>query len=65
MNGLPDSAYTKYYSITDNVWGNNVRDGVVGTGNAGNFGGTYHKNVSANQLVLWAESHDTYAGGNI
>ena len=64
VNGLPDSAYTKYYSITDNVWGNNVRDGVVGSGNAGNFGGTYHKNVSANQLVLWAESHDTYAGGS-
>ena len=63
VNGLPDSAYAKYYSITDNVWGNNVRDSVVGSGNAGNFGGTYHKNVSADQLVLWAESHDTYAGG--
>ena len=64
VNGLPDSAYSKYYSITDNVWGNNVRDGVVGSGNAGNFGGTYHKNVAANKLVLWAESHDTYAGGS-
>ena len=63
VNGLPDSAYAKYYSITDNVWGNNVRDGVVGSGNASNFGGTYHKNVSADQLVIWAESHDTYAGG--
>ena len=64
VNGLPDSAYSKYYSITDNVWGNNVRDSVVAAGNAGNFGGTYHKNVSADNLVIWAESHDTYAGGN-
>ncbi len=64
VNGLPDSAYAKYYSITDNVWGNNVRDAVVASGNASNFGSTYHKNVSADQLVLWAESHDTYAGGN-
>ena len=61
VNGLPDSAYAKYYSITDNVWGNNVRDAVVAGGNAGSFSGTYHKNVSADQLVLWAESHDTYA----
>ena len=57
---LPDSAYTKYFSITDNSWGNTVRSNVVAGGNASAFSSGYHKNASGNQLVLWAESHDTY-----
>ena len=61
---LPDSAYTKYYSITDNSWGNTVRGQVVTGGNAGSFNGGYHKNVPANKIVLWAESHDTFSNGS-
>ncbi len=61
---LPDSAYTKYFSITDNSWGNTVRSNVVAGGNASAFSSGYHKNVSANQLVLWAESHDTNTNGS-
>ena len=60
--GLGIDAYTEYMSVTDNSWGNNVLSGVI------NNGGTllpgYHKQATANQLVLWAESHDTFADGS-
>lgn len=59
---LPVSAYTKYMSITDNTWSNHVRNSVVGGGNAGAYSHSYHKDASSSQLVLWAESHDNYAG---
>ena len=59
---LPDSAYTKYMNVTDNSWSNTVRNNVVGAGNAGAFSYGFHKNAEPNQLVLWAESHDNYAG---
>jgi alpha-amylase len=59
---LSDGAYTKYMNITDNSWSNTVRNNVVGSGNAGAFGSGYHKNANSNQLVLWAESHDNWAG---
>lgn len=59
---LSVSAYTKYMSITDNTWSNHVRNSVVSGGNAGNYGYRYHKDASASKLVLWAESHDNYAG---
>ena len=58
------SAYTPYMSITDNGWSNTLRHNVS-SGNAGGYGYQYYKgdDVYANKLVLWAESHDTYAGG--
>lgn len=55
---ITESAYTKYMSITDNTWSTSVL--TAASGNAGAFGGIYHKGT-ASQLVLWAESHDTYA----
>lgn len=59
---LPVSAYTKYMSVTDNEQGNNLR-GYVQSGNATSAGSpSYCKNTTAKHLVLWAESHDTYAG---
>ena len=58
--GLSINAYTKYMSVTDNSWGNNVRHAVTGR-NAGGYSSNYHKTAKANQLVVWAESHDTYA----
>lgn len=64
---LPVSAYTKYMSVTDNSWGNSLRVSVNG-GNASGYNYAYHKSALASQLVLWAESHDTYANegsGNI
>ena len=61
-NSMPDSIYTKYMSVTDNSWSNYVRNSVVGGKNAGAFSYSYHKGASASELVLWAESHDNYAG---
>ena len=58
---LPISAYTKYMSVTDNEQGNALR-GYVNDGNATAAGSpSYWKNTTADHLVLWAESHDTYA----
>ena len=59
INGLPLSAYTKYMAITDNSWGNALRNSVA-SGNAALSAG-YNKAVGADVLVLWAESHDTFA----
>ena len=67
---LDDSAteitnYTKYIAVTDNRAGNStrygVRDGDIGK--AANSSLTYN-GVEADKLVLWAESHDTYANDN-
>ena len=48
-------------SITDNKTGNDVRNAVVSKNAqwAGNY--IYSTGVEANKIVLWAESHDTYA----
>ena len=46
-------------AITDNSWGNSLR-GNVAAGKASMSAG-YNKAVDASVLVLWAESHDTFA----
>lgn len=60
---LSINAYTKYMSVTDNTWGNMVLSTVVGGKNATSYTSYYHKKTDANKLVLWAESHDTFADG--
>ena len=60
--GLPTSAYTKYMSVTDNGWSNALLNSVVKSGNADAFTPNYHSGA-ASEIVLWAESHDTYADG--
>lgn len=60
---LSVDSYTKYMSITDNIWSNTVRSSVIGGKISSAFTYKYNKNASADKLVLWAESHDTYAGG--
>ena len=57
--GVALSAYTKYMAITDNSWGNTLR-GNINSGNAA-LAPRYNKAVPPSVLVLWAESHDTYA----
>ena len=57
--GLPISAYTKYMAITDNSWGNALRGNIASDKAALRAG--YDKAAPASALVLWAESHDTYA----
>ena len=55
------SAYTQYMAVTDNGWGNHMRS-LVAAGTAGLVSGFY-KSAAASNLVIWAESHDTYADG--
>ncbi len=64
---LDDSAtditnYTKYMAVTDNRSGNATRYGVK-NGNIGEAANSSLKynGVPANKIVLWSESHDTYA----
>lgn len=59
---LSDKAYTKYFSVTDNSWSNMIRNSVIGGQSASSFSYSYHKDATASQLVVWAESHDNYAG---
>lgn len=60
-NGRGYGSYTKYMSITDNVTGNNIRKAIVSGNASGAAQSTYASGVNANQIVLWAESHDTFA----
>ena len=57
---LSVDSYTKYMSITDNSWSNGVLASIV---SGGAVYPSYHKG-QADKLVLWAESHDTYADGS-
>ena len=59
---IPISAYTKYMSVTDNSWGNTLRGNIASGKAAMNAG--YNKVADPGQLVIWAESHDTYADGS-
>ena len=59
------SNYTKYFAVTDNRAGNSTRYGVRDNdiGKAANSSLTYNGELGDN-IVLWAESHDTYANDN-
>ena len=61
---LPIESYTQYMSITDNQQGNNLRS-YINSRNASGAGSSYYcKPTTPDKLVLWAESHDTYADGS-
>ena len=57
---LSASAYTKYMSITDNAWSSSLLSAVSGSGS---ISASYYKG-EADELVLWPESHDTFADGS-
>lgn len=61
---LSVKSYTKYMNITDNSWGDTVRNSVINSKNSGAYSYAYHKAAEADDLVLWAESHDTFADGS-
>ena len=61
--GMGPEVYTKYMSVTDNGWSANLLGNVVGNGNASSYGAGFGKG-KADQMVVWAESHDTYADGS-
>ena len=56
------SQYTQYMSVTDNVTGNDIRGAVAGHNASGAAASNYKLGAGASKSVLWAESHDTYAG---
>ena len=60
---LGPAVYTKYMSVTDNGWSANLLDNVVNNGNASSYSTGFSKGT-ADQIVVWAESHDTYADGS-
>ena len=60
---LPMSAYTKYMSVTESVWSNDVRYRLEDH-NASGLRKAYFKAANADKLVLWAESHDTVGDGS-
>ena len=60
---LPMSAYTKYMSVTESVWSNDVRYKLEAH-SAAALRTSYFKAANADKLVLWAESHDTVGDGS-
>ena len=55
------SAYTKYMSVTENASSDNIRHNIAAGNAAGAASSYYSKGASADKLVMWAESHDTYS----
>ena len=59
-----DADYANLMSITASQYGHSIRDMLRNRNvNAGNLG-NYQAGVDPSKLVLWVESHDTYANGN-
>ena len=58
--GRSFSSYTKYMSVVDNKQATTIID-AVGDKKLSSITSTYNSKVNPDHLVLWAESHDTYA----
>ncbi|HFI0331741.1 TPA: starch-binding protein [Streptococcus suis] len=59
-----DADYSNLMSITASQYGHSIREILRNrNANAGNLG-NYRAGVDPSKLVLWVESHDTYANGN-
>ena len=59
-----DADYANLMSITASQYGHSIREILRNrNANAGNLG-NYRAGVDPSKLVLWVESHDTYANGN-
>ena len=58
--GRSFSSYTPYMSVTDNVSGSRILEAFV-NGTTNNLLSNYPSGVDASKLMLWSESHDTYA----
>ncbi len=55
--------YTNYMSVTDSVYGGDVRNAFAGGNVPGSNGNWVNRGIAPNKLVLWGESHDTYSNG--
>ena len=58
--GRKYSSYTPYMSVLDNKQSENIRNGAVEK-NINYITDEYRTGVKPSKLVIWAESHDTYA----
>ena len=58
--GRSYSSYTEYMSVIDNRQGEKILTGVT-KDNLSYLDATFPTKVSPNKLILWADSHDTYA----
>ena len=61
--GREFSSYTKYMSVIDSAQGSDVLYAVKNK-SVSKIKETYNTKEPANKLVLWGESHDTYANSN-
>lgn len=59
-NGRKYTSYTKYMSITDTRQGSTILNAVTNN-SLNSLTDRYISGIDSSQLVLWAESHDTYA----
>jgi len=55
--------YTDYMSVTDSVYGGDVRNAFNSGNVPGSHGNWVSRGVAPDKLVLWGESHDTYSNG--
>lgn len=53
--------YTDYISVTDNVYGRDIRWSIQGGNTYGGYGNWTTRGVDSKKIVYWAESHDTYS----
>lgn len=53
--------YTKYMSVTDNGYCNDVRGAVNGGNVPSSYAGWAASTIADNKVVYWAESHDDYS----
>ncbi len=58
------SNYTTYMAVTDNYTGDRALDKAYWSAASELADGTYYKGASADNSVLWVESHDTYMGNS-
>ncbi|MDD5796768.1 MAG: alpha-amylase family glycosyl hydrolase, partial [Oscillospiraceae bacterium] len=58
-------SYTKYMSVTDNKTGNSTLTAMKSknAANAAKYADSHIIGAASDKSVLWAESHDTYMGG--
>lgn len=60
--GRKYDSYTKYINVTDNRTGDAVLYNVTANKASSAASSTYKSGVKASDVVLWAESHDTFKG---
>ena len=53
--------YTGLMSVTDDVYGNQLRTSFLNGNGTSNTGNWANRGMSANRLVYWGESHDTWS----